>query len=462
MTRYWFTILMAIALMGLVGYLYFVEFPAERAKTLQNTQEKKLLSFEQREITGLTVRSQGEEIVLTPGEGRGWTMSSPLKTEADAREVESLLRALLGGKVSRVVEENNMALGPFGLEKPSVVLTVTAGSRKETVSIGDSGPISSTLYAMRDSDKKVLLTDLAAKDFLNKHVSTFRKKEVLRFDQFQAERLRLTYPKSEIVLYRSDQVDRSKRNKWLIRSPIEATADLTEVRMLLTKLEDLKTLGFIDPGHEHSALARKLTEPEAKITVYAAGVEHTVKLFQPDRASGEAYAVTTPEAPIYRISPAFIKDLTKELFALQDKRLLGVALDEIAMLAVKTREEQYTLINQSGDWVLESRPEDKLDQQKVDLFVSRVADLPAELQVVKQAGPLAPYGLTSPSAEFTATGKDGKGRGRLVLGTREGGLVYAMGQGLQGIYQVRPDLLTQIPSLKDLLAKSTEPSIPKP
>jgi hypothetical protein len=205
-----------------------------------------------------------------------------------------------------------------------------------------------------------------------------------------------------------------------------------------------------------------LTEPEAKITIYAAGVEHTVRLFQPDRASGEAYAVTTPEAPIYRISPAFIKDLTKELFALQDKRLLGVDLDEIAMLAVKTREEQYTLINQNGDWVLESRPEDKLDQQKVDLFVSRVVDLPAELQAVKQAGPLAPYGLTSPSAEFTATGKDGKGRGRLVLGTREGGLVYAMGQGLPGIYQARPDLLTQIPSLKDLLAKPTEPSIPQP
>lgn len=461
MKRYWLTILMAVVLAGLGGYVYFIEMPTERAKTRQEVEEKRLFPFEQREVTGLALRSQGEEIVLAPAEG-GWKMMAPLQTEADAREVESLLRALFIGKVSRVVEEQPTALAPFGLERPSVVVTVTVGDRKETISIGDIGPISSTLYALRESDKKVLLTDLAAKDLLNKRVLTFRKKEILRFDQSQAERLRLTYPKSEIVLYRSDQVDRSKRPKWLIRAPIEAPADITEVRALLARLEELKALGFIDPGPEHSALGKTLTDPDARITVYAAGAEHMVKLFQPAPSSGEAYAVTTADAPIYRVSPVVVKDLTRELFALQDKRLLGVEYDDIAMLAVKTRDEAYTLINQTGTWVLEGRPGEQLDQQKVDLFVSRVVDLPAELRIVKQAGPLAPYGLTSPAAEFTATAKDGKIRGRLVLGTRVGGLVYAMGQGLPGIYQARPDLLTQIPAQQALLSPGTDTAPPKP
>ena len=92
------------------------------------------------------------------------------------------------------------------------------------------------------------------------------------------------------------------------------------------------------------------------------------------------------------------------------------------------------------------RAQTTLDQEKVALFVSRVVDLPAEIRIVKQAGPLTPYGLTSPTAEFTATGKDGKATGRLVLGTRTGGLVYAMGRGLSGVFQARSDLLTQIPS----------------
>lgn len=456
MRRYWATILLAVMLAGLGAYVYFVELPTERAQTAAEAQEKNLLPFKEHEITGVTVRLQTEEIVLAPGENHTWKITAPLRAEADTHEVEALLRALVLGKVSRVVEEKATALAPFGLERPPVVLVLTAGSRREALSLGDIGPISSTLYAMRESDRKILLTDLAAKDFFNKTLVSFRKKEVIPFDQAQADRLRLTYPQTEIVLYRMEDKD---AKKWRIRFPVEAEADQAEVRSLLIKLEGLKALGFVDPGREHAALLMKLKYPAVKVTVHAAGLDRAAKLFQPDPASGEAYAVTGPEAAILRINPIAIKDLTKELFALRDKRLLGVSRDDLTLLTVKTREEQYTLINnqsegQTGTWVLEDQPGEKLDQQAVELFVSRVVDLPAELRTVKEAGPLAPYGLSSPSAEFTATGKDGKTRGRLVLGTRVGGLVYARSQGLPGIYQARADILSQIPAKRDLLAQS--------
>ncbi|MGH7208741.1 MAG: DUF4340 domain-containing protein [Nitrospiraceae bacterium] len=469
MSRYWLTILMAVVLAGLGAYVYFVELPAERAQTLIEAETQKILPLEERAITGLTLRSEAGEVVLALGDNRTWKIVAPIQTEADSRAVESLLRALALGTVTRVVEEQATALAPFGLEKPSVVLIVTAGPRRETLSLGDSGPISSTLYATRASDRKIILTDLAPKDFLNKTVTTFRKKDVLRLDQSQAERLRLTYPRTQIVLYRQNGIA-GKDNKWKIRFPVEAEADQTAIRVLLLKLEDLTALGFIDPGPEHATLTKRLSKPEVKVTVYTGGGEQTVTLFHPDPASGEAYAVTTPDSPIYRINPIAIKDLTKELFALQDKRLLGIERDEIVRLAVKTREDQYVLVNQSAGprdgqktgWVLEDEPHQKLDQQTVDLFITRVAGLPAELRVVKQAGPLAPYGLASPAAEFTATGKNGQVRGRLVLGTRVGGLVYAIGQGLPGIYQARSDILTQVPAKRDLPAKPGQASSTKP
>jgi hypothetical protein len=447
MKRYLVTIAMAVLLAGLGGYVYWVELPTERAKTETEATEKKLLPFTERVITGVTVHSESGDIVLVSKDGV-WQIAAPLQTLADGRVVQSMLRSLALGKITRVVEEQATALGPFGLDKPSMTLTLTADSQHETVSIGDSGPISSTLYAMRASDKKVLLTDLSTKDFLNKTLLSFRKKEVLPVDSNQAERIRLTYPKTEIVLYRTD--DKDHKRKWSIRYPIEASADQPEVRTLLMKLDDLKALAFIDPGPQRDEHMKKLTKPDVRIMVYAGGVDHTVKLYQPDPASGEAFAVTTPEAPIYRINPVMVKDLTKELFTLQDKRLLGMDSEDVAMLEVKTREDHYTLIRQNNTWVLEDAPHKTLDQEKVALFVSRVFDIPAEVRIVKQAGPLAPYGLTSPTAEFTATGKDGKATGRLVLGTRTGGLAYAMGRGLPGIFQVRSDLLTQIPPKQDL------------
>lgn len=446
--RYWPTALMALVLAGLGLYLYAVEFPAKESQEREETVKKKVLKLEEQAITSLIFKTDRDELVFERNAERGWMLVKPLRTEADAREIQSLIRALVMASVHRVVEENPTALSPFGLDKPVTTITVKAGIGEDTLSIGDTGPLSSTLYVLRQSDHALLLTDMAPKDFVNKSLMTFRRKDILHLTQGDVDRLRLTYPTTEIVLYR---ISDKPKPKWKIRYPIEAEADLNEVRILLFRLEDLKAMGVVDPGPARDALAKTLTQAKVKITLHTADGEQMVKLYQPDPSSGEAIAETTPDAPLYRVNPTFVKDFTKELFHLQDKRLLGVDYTNITMLVVKTRTEQFTLINQNGEWVLEDRPTEKLNQQAVDLFVSRVANVPAEERVVKQAGPLAPYGLVNPAAEFTATGKDGKLAGRLSIGDQANGLAYAMGLRLQGIFQIRPDLLKQIPTKAELL-----------
>jgi len=282
---------------------------------------------------------------------------------------------------------------------------------------------------------------------------TFRRKDLLHVSQTDVDRIRLTYATTEIVLYQGQEKPKSK---WKLRYPIEAEADQTEVRALLFRLEDLRALGIVDPGPERDALAKTLTVPKVKVAIHTADGDQTVKLYQPDPASGEAIAETSPEGPLYRINPTAIRDLTKELFTFQDKRLLGIDYTDIAMLSVKTPTEEYVLISQQNEWVLEDQPTEKLDQQATDLFVSRVANVPAEERVIKQAGPLAPYGLVTPAAEFIATGRDGKIAGKLSIGSHANGLAYAMGLRIQGIFHIRADLLTQIPAKKDLLAALSE------
>ena len=386
--RYWPTLLMLVILAGLGGYLYLVEFPSQQQEITQETQQKLLLPLPEAAITGLTITTTQGPIQFVRAQSRGWTITAPLHTDADTREVDALIRALVLGRVSRTVADKSDALAPFGLEQPVTTLTVTAGAQQETISIGDSGPLSNTLYALRQSDGKVLLTDLAPKDFINKSLLTFRRKELLRFVQNDVDRVRLTCPPTEIVIYNMAR-DQSKPS-WKIRYPIEAEADQTEVRSLMFRLEGLKALGIIDPGPERDAVAKTLTTPKVKVTIHTAAGDQTVKLYQPDPQSGEAIAETTPDAPFYRVNPTAIKDLTKELFDLQDKRLLGANVEDITMLSVKTRDKAYVLINQSGEWLLEDQPTMKVRQETADLFVSRVANLPAEIRVLKQSTPLAP------------------------------------------------------------------------
>ena len=444
---------MALVLAGLGLYLYVIELPQKESHERQDIADKKVLLFDQDTLSGLTIKTDQQELVFVRTLDKGWVLTSPLSTEADQREVQSLIRALVTGIVTRSVEDRPTNLSPYGLDNPVTTITVAAGAARETFSIGDSGPLTSTLYVLRESDRKVLLTNLAPKDFVNKTLMTFRRKDLLRLSPGDIDRIRLTYPTTEIVLYQGQEKPKSK---WKIRYPIEAEADQTEARALLFRLEDLKALSIVDPGPERDALAKTLTVPNVKVTIHTADGDQTVKLHQPDPASGEAFAETSSTGPLYRINPTAIRDLTKELFSFQDKRLLGIDFTDIAILSVKTPTEQYVLINQQNEWVLEDQAAERLDQQTVDLFVSRVANVPAEERIVKQVGPLAPYGLVTPAAEFIATGRDGKIVGKLSIGSHANGLAYAMGQRIPGIFQIRADLLTQIPVKKDLLAASPE------
>ncbi|HEY6288529.1 MAG TPA: DUF4340 domain-containing protein [Nitrospiraceae bacterium] len=451
--RYWPTLVMVLVLAGLGLYLYAIELPQKESHERQDTADKKVLLFGQETLSGLTLKTDRHELVFARTPEQGWVLTAPLNTEADQREVQNLIRAMVTGTVTRVVEDHPTNLTPFGLDNPVTTITVVAGSARETFSIGDSGPLSSTLYVLRASDRKVLLTNLVPKDFVNKTLMTFRRKDLLHMSQGDVERIRLTYPTTEIVLY---QAQEKPKSKWKLRYPIEAEADQTEVRALLFRLEDLKAQSIVDPGPERDALAKTLTVPKVKVAIHMADGDQTVKLYQSDQDGGAAIAETSPDGPLYRINSTAIKDLTKELFTFQDKRLLGIDYTDIAMLSVKTPTEEYVLISQQNEWVLEDQPTEKLDQQATDLFVSRVANVPAEERVTKQAGPLAPYGLVTPAAEFIATGRDGKITGKLSIGSHADGLAYAMGLRIPGIFHIRADLLTQIPIKNDLLAAKTE------
>ncbi|MBH0189430.1 MAG: DUF4340 domain-containing protein [Nitrospira sp.] len=268
MTRYWPTVLLLVILAGLGSYLYVVEFPTTQREVKQEAEQKQLLSFPETAITGLAITTAQGPVELTRADSGSWAITAPLKTDADIREVQALVRAVVTGRVTRSVAERSAGLAPFGLEQPVTTVTVTAGAQHDTLAIGDSGPLSNTLYVLRESDGKVLLTDLAPKDFVNKSLLMFRRKDLLRFVQNDVERVRLNYPPTEIVIY--NMAKGKPKPSWKIRYPIEAEADQTEVRSLMFRLEDLKALSIIDPGPERDAVAKTLTTPKMKITLHQA------------------------------------------------------------------------------------------------------------------------------------------------------------------------------------------------
>ena len=60
-------------------------------------------------------------------------------------------------------------------------------------------------------------------------------------------------------------------------------------------------------------------------------------------------------------------------------------------------------------------------------------------------------GLDTPIATIRGLNRQGQKRGKLVLGKREKGLVFAKGAGHKGLYQVRSTILDQIPTQAKLV-----------
>ncbi len=453
MSFYSTTLLLALVFGVLGAYLFTVEVPTTQLEAQKEKTEKRLLPFDYREVTQFTVRLPSEEIVMVRDHRHRWRTVEPFEAKADNREVGNLLRALELGRILRVIQEQASEPERYGLKPPYLTISLVAGEQFEAISLGDVGPTSSTLYAQRASDDKILLTTLSVKDFRKKSLYAFRRKKILSFNRTKAERLRIQSGANDFVLYRTLS-DHGSSARWRFRSPIEGPADQTAVGLLLMAMEDLTAIGFIDSGSEREQLFKELITPLAALTLHTNGVDYKVSFFQPDPKSGEAFAVSSTEGPIYRVNPQFLQDLPTNIFDLQDKRLLGIEAGEIALLTVKTDKMKYALIQQHQTWVLENQPDKELDKQKVILFVSRLVNLPAELRVTDIKENLADYGLLSPTAEFTAIDTKGRKRGRLILGRRESGLVYAIGSGLPGVYQVRSAILTHIPAKQTLLVEN--------
>ena len=99
--RYWPTLVLALVLAGLGLYLYAIELPQKESHEQQDIADKKVLLFDQETLSGLTIKTDRYELVFARTPERGWVLTAPLNTEADQREVQNLIRALVTGTVTR-------------------------------------------------------------------------------------------------------------------------------------------------------------------------------------------------------------------------------------------------------------------------------------------------------------------------------------------------------------------------
>lgn len=431
------------------AYILFVDIPQTRQIEKHIQQERRILPFDDREVTRISWRSRTETIELERDNQFRWFIMTPIQSPADNREIRRILRALTIGKIKRIIDKENdqpEALSTFGLNPPYLTLKLSTPSKSTALALGDPGPFSPSLYVQTLEGHKVALTTLDPMSFAQKTLTDFRLKDLLLFDRERVQEIRIQNTYGEIVLQRVAGFH-SLTPDWKFISPEPGPADNTSISTLLLDLGGLKATGFIDSETDKNHIRTQKVRIHAAVTLTEGSLTHHLDFFL-YRDSDKAYAMRSRTDPIFEISPSILRPLIREPFYFQNKRLFGLEVRELSMVSVQTPQERYVLINQQEEWVLEENPALSLDQNRVNLFISRLVDLPAEINLPteeSEKGDLQPH-----LAVIRGIDRHGKERGKLVLGNQEKGLVLAQGAGLKGLYQVRSTILDQIPSKASL------------
>jgi hypothetical protein len=212
-------------------------------------RDKKILKFDRDKTDSLVLAKGGQSMELSRS-GSDWKIVAPVPSRSDYSAVEGLLTRLSSSNMSKLVEENPKDLAIYGLDKPSMTVTVGAGSAKTVLQVGKTE--GTETFAKDASRAMVFVVDTTLQGDLNKSFDDYRKKELFEFRPFSLAKLRAVLdapggPKT----YEFEKVAAAKpgdQETWKVTrvGASSHTGDQTAVDDLLGKLTAIKAESFVD------------------------------------------------------------------------------------------------------------------------------------------------------------------------------------------------------------------------
>jgi hypothetical protein len=218
-------------------------------RTPFDLREKKILKFDRDKADSLTI-VKGTNAIEMSRTGTDWKVTKPIPWRSDYTQIEGFLTRLSSSNMSRLVEENPKDLAKYGLDKPSMTVTIGAGSAKTVLEIGRSE--GTETYAKDASRPIVFIVDSTLQADLNRDLDEYRKKELFEFRPFYLDRMRAVLdapggPKT-YEFEKQKPAAPTDPETWKVTrvGGSSHTADQSVMDDLLNKLAGIKAESFVD------------------------------------------------------------------------------------------------------------------------------------------------------------------------------------------------------------------------
>jgi hypothetical protein len=365
------TIIGAVVLAGLVGYIYFYEWDKPAAST--EDKAKAFTALQAENIEELQIKAaSGETSRLRKG-ANGWELVEPLKAEADASEASSVTSNLGSLEIQRVVEENPADLAQYGLNPPRVDVAFRVKDEKEFrhLLVGEKTPTGGDLYAKLPNDKKVFLISSFLDNTFNRTPFDLRDKSILAFDREKVESIEIGTGKETVLLTRSG-------TEWKVSKPFTARGDYGSIEGLVTRLSSGQMQRIVDAENKDPKLFG-LDKPSLTATVASSDGRKTLAFGSTE--AGSVYARDMSRPMIFAVEESLVTDLRKEASEFRRKDVFDFRSFNATRVEVHRGPETLTFEktkDKDGKEIWRSGEGQTADTTKVEDFLTKLSNLRAQ------------------------------------------------------------------------------------
>lgn len=465
--RFKATILLSLVLIALGGYLYFIEIPGEKKKQEAEIEEKRLYGFSQTAVTNLSIQTRNGasiDFLHEPADpDNPWRITHPVEAIANEAAASALISQVERLQASRMIEEKAEDLKEFGLDPPIYTVIVTLNrADTEILEVGSENLTGNQVYVRKGMGTPVYLAPVSIKQTLNKELKEWRRQELFRFASTDVKRVQIESPRQQIEITREEEgwQIRWPRERSGHQKPNEAKGDPNEISNLLGSLSSLRGEEFID--ERKADWIKGLGDPILNLSLRIGDLEHPAFFYQAPFEPETVYAVTTPTAPIYKLSRGAFNILEEPASSYRDRRVVDLGDPaSVEQISIKKGKETVLLERKEGEWsIKKGEAPMKVETSLVNGLLFELNELRVD-QFPEPAPAPAKAGLSNPDWSVQLKGKEGKPLGAVSFGRIEGDLAYVQSSNQPGPVLLKKEETDRAQKARDEI-KPSEAPVPPP
>ena len=251
-------IILALVVVAVGAYIFFHERHQMNSDERRERASKVFPELDRDDISTVVVDNSHGRFVMEKSSGI-WRLTEPITFEANPASVNSVLTSLANLEEDRTLSTSDVELSAYGLDQPeiTVILETETGDRFE-LAVGDEAALGSNRALRRGDEPSIVLAAGWFVTDLDKGLDDWRSRDVMDLLAADVASLQVVTDDDRVQAVRDGR-------RWDLLEPMEDMADADHVSNLISDLNGLRIVEFLDGATPLAELG--LDQPAYAITI---------------------------------------------------------------------------------------------------------------------------------------------------------------------------------------------------